>query len=178
VANIPASPATSALQTTGNTSLASIATNTGNIPAKGSATSANSTPVVIASDQGAVPVSQAANTSGGASTYAAVGGTGNALLTNTAVAVKASAGNLYGVNFVNPSTISAAYVQVFDATSVTLGTTVPKLSFWVPAGGAYDKEFVGEEKISFATGIMFAATSTATGSTAPAAGILANIVYK
>jgi hypothetical protein len=45
--------ATSALQTTGNTSLASIDTK---LPAKGSANSANSTPVVIASDQAAVPV--------------------------------------------------------------------------------------------------------------------------
>jgi hypothetical protein len=45
--------ATSALQTTGNTSLASI---DGKVPAKGSATSANATPVVIASDQAAVPV--------------------------------------------------------------------------------------------------------------------------
>lgn len=36
------------------TTLASVQTNTANIPAKGSATSANSTPVVIASDQAAV----------------------------------------------------------------------------------------------------------------------------
>jgi len=43
--------ATSALQTTGNTSLSTIATNTGNIPAKGAATTANSMPVNIASDQ-------------------------------------------------------------------------------------------------------------------------------
>lgn len=172
-------PATSTLQTTANTSLASVVTNTANIPAKGSATSANSTPVVIASDQTAVPVSQAANTTGGTSTYAAVGGTGNALLTNTATAVKTSAGNLYGVNFVNTGA-AVAYVQVFDLAtgSVTLGTTVPKLSFWVPAGGSWEEKFTGEAKISFASAITVAATTTATGSTAPGTGILANIVYK
>ena len=45
--------ATAANQTTGNTSLANIDTK---IPAKGSATSANATPVVVASDQAAIPV--------------------------------------------------------------------------------------------------------------------------
>lgn len=52
---LPTGAATSANQTTGNTSLATIATNTGNIPAKGQATMANSTPVAIASDQSALP---------------------------------------------------------------------------------------------------------------------------
>jgi hypothetical protein len=42
---------TSALQTAGNASLATIATNSANILPKGQATSANSAPVVIASDQ-------------------------------------------------------------------------------------------------------------------------------
>lgn len=54
---LPTGASTSALQGTGNTSLASIATNTANIPAKGQATMANSTPVAIASDQSAIPVS-------------------------------------------------------------------------------------------------------------------------
>ena len=53
---LPAGASTSALQTTGNTSLATVATNTGNIPAKGQATMVNSGPVVIASDQSNVPV--------------------------------------------------------------------------------------------------------------------------
>ena len=52
--------ATSALQTTGNSSLASIVTNTSHLPASlGSTTSANSFPIVIASDQSAVAVSNA-----------------------------------------------------------------------------------------------------------------------
>lgn len=52
---LPSGAATSANQTTGNTSLSTIATNSGNIPAKGQATMTNSTPVAIASNQSAVP---------------------------------------------------------------------------------------------------------------------------
>jgi hypothetical protein len=51
---LPTGAATSALQTTGNTSLATIATNT---PALGQAVMASSSPVVIASNQSAVPIS-------------------------------------------------------------------------------------------------------------------------
>jgi hypothetical protein len=54
---LPSGAATAANQTTANTSLSSIATNTGNIPAKGQAAMSASTPVAIASDQSAVPVS-------------------------------------------------------------------------------------------------------------------------
>lgn len=119
-----------------------------------------------------------ASATGGAASYSATGGTGNALLTNTAIAVKTSAGSLFGVNFVNTGA-SAAYVQVFDAAagSVTLGATVPKLSFWVPAGGAWEEKF-SAFGVAFATAITVAATATATGSTAPAIGIIANITFK
>jgi len=153
--SLPTGAATSALQTTINTTLGTPMQQTGGT------------------------VSGAANTSGGVSTYAALGGTGNALLTNSAVAVKASAGNLYGVEFVNAGA-SGAYVQVFDVASgsVTLGTTVPKLVYWVPSGGAWDSKFSTENKVSFATAITMAATTTVTGSSAPATGIQANIYYK
>lgn len=53
--SLPTGAATSALQTTGNTSLGNIDTKT---PALGQAAMAASTPVVIASNQSAVPVSQ------------------------------------------------------------------------------------------------------------------------
>jgi hypothetical protein len=48
---LPTGAATSALQTTGNTSLSSIATNTANIPALGQALAANSVPVVLTTAQ-------------------------------------------------------------------------------------------------------------------------------
>lgn len=53
---LPTGASTSANQTTANTTLSTIATNTGNIPTVGQKTSADSTPVVIASDQSAIPV--------------------------------------------------------------------------------------------------------------------------
>lgn len=195
------SPATSGKQDTANTALGApgdaavtnpassasviaalkgILTAVANIMPKGQATMANSSPVAIASDQAAVPVALTANTTGGASTFSASGASGgNALLTNTPVAVKASAGNLYGFDFVNTGS-AAAYVQLFDAAagSVTLGTTAPKLSKWVPAGGAWEEKFAGDGKITFGTAITVAATTTATGNTAPVTGILANVTFK
>lgn len=59
---LPAGASTSALQTTGNSSLSSIDTKT---PALGQAAMAGSTPVVIANNQTAVPVSMAAGGYGG-----------------------------------------------------------------------------------------------------------------
>ena len=57
---LPSGAATAANQSTGNASLATIAGDTtsldAKLPSQGSATSANSLPVVIASDQGAIPV--------------------------------------------------------------------------------------------------------------------------
>lgn len=131
------------------------------------------------SAQAALQTVGVAGTTGGASTWCATGGTGNALLTNAAVAVKTSAGSLYGVNFRNQNA-SDVFVQLFDlaVAGVTLGTTPPKLAFWVPAGGSWEEKFTGEGKIAFATAITIAATTTATGNTAPSSGILANIIYK
>lgn len=51
VASLPAGLATSSNQATANTSLGTIATNTGHIPPQGAATTAQSLPVTIASDQ-------------------------------------------------------------------------------------------------------------------------------
>lgn len=190
-------PATSGKQDTANTALGApadtaetdpassgsiiaflkgILTSVLNIPAKGSANAANSLPVVIASDQ-TVPVSQAANTSGGSSVFCANGiAGGNELLTEAPQTIKGSAGNLYGVNFKNADSVDA-YVQIYDAASPTVGTDVPKLCIWVPAGGSWAEKFTGESKISFGTAITIAATTTATGNTG-SAGVIANVVYK
>lgn len=96
---------------------------------------------------------------------------------NTAQAVKAGAGTLYNLEVSNPNGADA-WIQLFDvaAGSVTVGTTVPNQSFFVPAGGAMDKVFpVG---IAFATAITYACTTTATGSGNPATGLVVNAVYK
>jgi len=120
-----------------------------------------------------------ATTAGGVSTYAALGGTGNALLTNSTVLVTAGMHNLYSVDFYN-SNAFIAYVQIFDAASaaaVTLGTTAPKLSYPVPAGGWWDKN-LADIGASFVNGIVAAATATSTGSLAPSSGVQAHFYYK
>jgi len=126
-----------------------------------------------------IAVHRSANTAGGASTYSAQGGNGNALITNSAVQIKGSAGNLYGYNIYNPNG-AVMYVQIFDAlaASVTLGTTVPKLSYAIPPNGYLDNALGDESKIGFSTGITIAATTTANGNTAPSTGLTANISFK
>lgn len=73
--SLPTGAATSANQSTANTSLSTIATNTGNIPAQGQTTMSASTPVAIASDQTPVatkaPVNGTASFSSGTATTTA-----------------------------------------------------------------------------------------------------------
>ena len=102
----------------------------------------------------------------------------NSALTNTVTAVKASAGNVFWFEFINTGA-SAAFVQLFNlaTASVTLGTTTPTHSFYVPAGGANDKVST-IALIQCSTAISIAATTTATGSTAPATSLTINMGYK
>lgn len=102
-------------------------------------------------------------------------------LTTTLVQVKDEAP--VAVNFMEASNISAAdsFVQMFDAAStaaVTLGTTVPTYSFFIPKGdatnrGGMDKTFT--VSLAFIKGLVIAATTTPTGSSAPATAIYLNI---
>ena len=96
-------------------------------------------------------------TSGGCSTFSGSIGA-------TATAIKTTPGQLYGCVIGNSNT-SAVYVQLFDATSATLGTTAPKLSLLIPAGGGLTRDFV--LGVQFSVGIMFACTTTRTGATSP-----------
>jgi hypothetical protein len=99
-------------------------------------------------------------------------------LTNSASSVISSqAARLTSYYLANPGA-SAAYVQVFDvatAGAVTLGTTTPKWSIWVPAGAAAN---LAGLSLSFANGIQVAATTTATGSSAPATALDCNFGYR
>lgn len=109
----------------------------------------------------------------GDKTYAAQGGTGAALLTNTAVSVNASAaGQLQGYHFCNPNA-SIVYVQFFDALpgSVTVGTTPNKFPVQIPVSSCKDVDNLG---IQFSTSITVAATTGATNGTAPGTGIFAS----
>lgn len=133
----PASPATAGNQSTANTSLSAIATSVASLdtkqPSKGSATSANSSPVVIASDQGPVPTTPAAATTGGASLYSAI-----VPNNTTGVLISTGAHTAYGMeSFNNAATI--AYVRLYDkATAPTCGTDTPIWRGMIPGttGGA------------------------------------------
>ena len=100
---------------------------------------------------------------------------------NTAQSIKASAGRLYFLEVSNPNSADA-YLQLFDlaTVSVTVGTTAPKLSLFVPAGdgtkdGAMDKVFpIG---ITFGTAITYACTTTATGAGDPTTGLIVQAGY-
>lgn len=90
------------------------------------------------------------------------------------------------VHMIEASNISAAdaFIQMFDAigtNSVTLGTTTPTLSLFVPKGdaanrGAMDKAF--PVPLAFSRGLVIAATTTATGNTAPATALVVNMVVR
>jgi hypothetical protein len=102
----------------------------------------------------------------------------DAALTNTDVAVKASAGRVYGYHVYNPNS-SDIFIQFYDAGTgaVTVGTTTPKLSLVIPGGGVLDAMSL-PVPISFGTAITVAATTTAGGGTAPTTALVANVVYK
>ena len=109
-------------------------------------------------------------TSGGSSTA-------SANITNSATAVDASPGQIYGWYFYN-SNSTVCYVQIFDLAtgSVSLGSTSPKMSLGIPANGGSNVAF--PNGIVFATAISWAATTTRTGSTACTNGVDANAIYK
>lgn len=102
-----------------------------------------------------------ASTTGGTTPYR------NVDLDETAVAVKASAGTLYGIYVVNRTT-SVRYVHFYDTAqgSVSVGTTTPVLTFEIPANAT---DHVGVSPafpsagVAFATAITAAATNALTG---------------
>lgn len=115
------------------------------------------------------PVRQAPGTTGGCSV--ATGSIGA-----TATAVKASAGQLYGLSIFNSNT-SPVYMQFFNTAvgSVTLGTTAPVKSIGIPAGAALVRD-IGNG-IAFSTAITIAFTTTRAGATGPAATVDYNVEY-
>lgn len=143
-----------------------------NANGNGQATMANSSPVVIASNQSTINTAPQLQTSSG--------WTGKLLnaLSTTVVQVKASAGQVGEIYCMNPSTVSNAYIQVFNvvSASVSLGSTTPLLAYGIPASSASGKtlSLVGTQ---FGTAISVAATTTATGSSAPQTALDCNISF-
>lgn len=101
-------------------------------------------------------------------------------LSTTVTALKSSAqGKLGGWSIYNPNNL-VAFVQVFNVATfgaVTLGTTVPVLTFGIPPFGAAIGN-AGAPGIDFSAGIQIAATTTATGNTAPTAPLETTFWWK
>lgn len=106
-------------------------------------------------------------TSGGLNTFMASGSDGSTALTNTAQAVKASAGQVFGYYAYNPNA-TAQFIHFYNtaAGSVTVGTTNPLFTLTIPAlAGANLMNPLG---ILFTNaGFSVAATATAGGNGAP-----------
>lgn len=96
---------------------------------------------------------------------------------NSAQAARSVGGLLLGIEVSNPNSADA-FIQIFDAVAadVTVGTTTPDLSFFVPANGAMDKDFASAP-IQFHKAITYACTTTATGNGDPATGLVVNIIH-
>jgi hypothetical protein len=92
----------------------------------------------------------------------------------TATQVKASAGQIYGWYIYN-SNSTAVYMQIFNTSSVTLGTTTPVMSIGIPAGSGAN--ILSSMGIAFSTAIYIAFTTTRSGSGAPANTVDYNIFY-
>jgi hypothetical protein len=123
-------------------------------------------------------VSVAPQTANGLSVFNATSSDGATALTNSAQAIKASAGQLYGWYIYNPNA-TAQFVQLYNtaAASVTVGTTNPLFMLTIPAMSGANVEFTNGITFSNA-GWSAAATSTAGGNGAPGTALDAVFFYK
>lgn len=117
------------------------------------------------------------HTTGGWDVVSCTSGDTLTALTNTAQAVKASAGKLGGWYIYNPNA-TAMYVIIYNIASgsVTVGTSTPKMVLCIPATSGANVELVNG--ITFDTAIAVAATTTGPGNTAPTTALEANFLYK
>lgn len=123
-------------------------------------------------------VSATPATSGGLTTFNATSSDGATALTNSAQAIKASAGQLFGWYIYNPNS-SAQFVQLYNtaSASVTVGTTNPLFMLTIPATSAAN--VFSDIGIAFSNaGWSTAATSTAGGNGAPSTALDAVFYYK
>jgi len=99
----------------------------------------------------------------------------NAAMLAVAATVKSTRGSIYTITAYNPNA-SVTYLQIFDSASVTVGSTVPKLSIGIPAAQSINIVF-GSSPFITTNSIKIAATTTALGSTAQGTAITVNILY-
>lgn len=98
-------------------------------------------------------------------------------LTNSAVAVKNSAGKIYGWFLDNTENTATTFFQFFNAlsTAVTVGTTTPVMSLAVPGGASANVLNPVSDVLPFSGGISIAATTGFSNATAPANTVSYNI---
>lgn len=98
-----------------------------------------------------------------------------ASLSSTALTIKGSAGTFGGYYFYNPNA-TVIYVQVFNATAPTVGTTAPTLIYGIPATAGANVE-IGNG-VAMSTAMTWAATMGPTNSSAPTSNLVATAYYK
>jgi len=141
------------------------------------------TPIFIEGIAGgtAVPISGSVTTSGTVTntpaTVTPATSSSSGTTASSLIAIKASAGTVYGIYLFNNSTTVNTYLQVWNlgTGSITIGTTAPLYSFGVPYGGGAFIPF--PEPLAFSTAITIAATTTRAGSTYATTGLDYDIIY-
>ena len=93
----------------------------------------------------------------------------------SATTIKSAAGQLGSIYCGNPNA-SVEYVQLFNTSSPTVGSTAPTQSYMIPASSFLNLTF-GNPGLNFSTAISIAATTTYNGSTAPGTGLICNEGY-
>lgn len=159
---------------TGGSKTQRVIVDSSQLSALGQTTMSASAPVVIASNQSAVPVAAQAATSGGVSRS-------RTLIPNntTAIVVKSGAGQLYKIRATNNSA-TIAYIKLYDATSATAGSGTPVDTIMIPAStsgaGIVDTTDLG---VVHSTGITYIVTTGIADSdtTAPAASTYVVTMY-
>ena len=105
----------------------------------------------------------------------------NTALTNTAIQIKATAGQTRGWNLINLNTV-AVYVKLYDAlaVNVVIGTTAVVRTLAIPAGGVFFLEAQPVSQDDFLTAISIACVNGLADSntTAPTIPIHAAVRYK
>lgn len=119
-------------------------------------------------------ISNPNDTDGVASTYR------NTALVAQDTSVSTSAVLLKGYYIGNPDTVGV-YMHFYNAsdTAVTVGTTTPKFSYYIPAQGAANRT-LPEPGIQFSTALAVAATTTVGGDSdaGPSTGLVVNLEYE
>jgi hypothetical protein len=137
----------------------------------GQATMAASAPVVVASNQSAIPIIQTSSATVGGLTPA----TGSSVGGSTAILITGSPSQVYGWYFYNPNTI-AAYISFYNLSSgIIVGSTSPFYVLVVPPVSGANVFGVG---VTHGTAISIGISQGRSLGTAMSTAVDYNIFYK